>query len=195
MEEENSLDWMAKGYQTKGGRGPWVAISQGKKSCTPCETNWRFHSEGEALWAQVLRRKYCSGKRVRAANPSKLPCSSIWAAMKRGMDTFTKGSRWMVGRDSKLSLWHSNWLSKGPLRSLIQGPLPREVNQLEVKDFFTRDGLGWNRLSFKLPSDVKMMIQATPIAMTSRGRDKLAWANSPEGTPNLKSVYRIAMGA
>ena len=54
-----------------------------------------------------------------AANPHKLPCSSIWAVMKKGMDIFTKGSRWMVGRDSNLSVWHSNWLSKGTLRSVI----------------------------------------------------------------------------
>ena len=39
-----------------------------------------------------------------------------------------------------------------------------------------------------------MMIQATPIVMTSKGRDKIAWANSPQGTFNLKNAYRIAMG-
>ena len=39
-----------------------------------------------------------------------------------------------------------------------------------------------------------MLIQATPFVMTSRGRDKLAWADSPQGTFNLKSAYRIAMG-
>ena len=50
-----------------------------------------------------------------AANPHKLPCSSIWAAMKNGIDIFNKGSRWMVGRDSNLNVWHSNWLSKGTL--------------------------------------------------------------------------------
>ena len=39
-----------------------------------------------------------------------------------------------------------------------------------------------------------MLIQATPIAMTSKGSDKLAWADSPQGTFNLRSAYRIAMG-
>ena len=29
-------------------------------------------------------------------------------------------------------------------------------------------GWDWNRLSFELPLDVKMMIQAIPFAMTSR---------------------------
>ena len=39
-----------------------------------------------------------------------------------------------------------------------------------------------------------MLIQATPYAMTSRGRDKLAWAESPQGNFSLKSAYSIAMG-
>ncbi|KAK9986020.1 hypothetical protein SO802_030971 [Lithocarpus litseifolius] len=108
----------------EGGLG--LQSTKGRNLALLVKLNWRFHSEGEALWDQVLRRKYCSRIRLCAANPNKLPCSSIWAAMKKGMDTFTKGSRWMVGRDSKLSFWYSNWLSKGPLRSLIQGPFPQE---------------------------------------------------------------------
>ena len=70
--------------------------------------------------------------------------------------------------DSNLSVWHSNWLSKGTLQNFIKGPLPREVNQLEVKYFLWDMGWDWNRLSFELPLDVKMMIQAIPFAMTSR---------------------------
>lgn len=65
-------------------------------------------------------------------------------------------------------MWHSNWLSKGTLQNFIKGPLPWEVNQLEVKYFLRDMGWDWNRLSFELPLDVKMMIQAIPFAMTSR---------------------------
>lgn len=39
--------------------------------------NWRFHTEGGALWAQVLKMKYCSARRVSPTNPNKLPSSSI----------------------------------------------------------------------------------------------------------------------
>ena len=78
--------------------------------------------------------KYCNQRRKAVANANLLPCSPIWAAMKRGMDTFNKGSRWMVRRDSNLNLWFSNWTSGGPLRHLIQGPILQEVSLLEVKD-------------------------------------------------------------
>ena len=129
-EEKKKMHWIGWHKVTKpkeeGGLG--LQAAKGRNLALLAKLNWRFHTEGEALWAQVLRRKYCSGRRMRATNPHKLPCSSIWAAMKKGMDIFNKGSRWLVGRDSNLNVWHSNWLSKGTLRSYIQGPLPREVN-------------------------------------------------------------------
>ena len=55
-------------------------------------------------------------------------------------------------------------------------------------------GWDWNGLSVELPLDIQMLIKATPIAMTSRGCDKITWADSFQGTFNLKSAYRIAMG-
>ena len=54
------------------------------------------------------------------ANVDKLPCSSIWAAMKKGMGTFNKGCRWLVTKNSTLNIWDNNWTNGGPLRKLIQ---------------------------------------------------------------------------
>ena len=52
--------------------------------------------KGEAPWVKVLKMKYCSQRRRKAANADKLPCSSIWATMKKGMGTFNKAYRWLV---------------------------------------------------------------------------------------------------
>ena len=46
----------------------------------------------------------------------------------------------------------------------------------------------------ELPLGIKMLIQATPIAITSKGCDKIAWADSPQGVFSLRNAYRIAMG-
>ena len=100
--------------------------------------------------------------------PIKLPCSAVWAAMKKGMDTFNRCSRWMVGRDSRLSVWYSSWTQKGPLRQLIQGPFTQEVGLLEIRDFMLDTGWDWDRIPFELPQEIKMVIQATPTAFTSR---------------------------
>ena len=187
------IGWQ-KVTKSKEERGLGLQAAKGRNLALLAKLNWRFHIEGDVPWVQVLSKKYCSGRRLSAANPNSLPCSSVWAAMKKGMGTFKKGSRWTVGRESKLSLWYSCWLSKGPLQSLIQGPLSREANNLVIKDFLKDTGWDWNGLSVELPLDIKLLIQATPIAITSRGCDKIAWADSPQGTFNLSSAYRIAMG-
>ena len=83
---------------------------------------------------KVLKMKYCSQRRREAANADALPCSSTWAALKKGVDTFNKGSRWLVTKNSNLNIWHNNWTNGGPLRKLIQGPISQEANGLEVKD-------------------------------------------------------------
>ena len=83
-------------------------------------------------------------------------------------------------------------MSKGPLRQLIQGPLTQKANLLEIKDVLADTGQAWNRIPFELPSDVRAMIQATPISITSRGRDRISWLGNPRGTFDLKSAYGIA---
>ena len=100
----------------------------------------------------------------------------------------------MVGKDSSLNGWHSNWTQKGSLRQLIQGPITQEASLLEIKDFMLDTGWAWEKIPFELPQDIKMLIQATPMILTSRGVDKLAWVDSSKGTFELKSAYKIATG-
>ena len=65
---------------------------------------------------------------------------------------------------------------------------------MEVKDILVDTGWNWGKIPFELPVVFKRMIQATPTAVVSRGVDKLAWVDSPKGTFNLSSAYRIAIG-
>ena len=101
----------------------------------------------------------------------------------------------MVGRDSDLSLWYSNWLKKGPLRSLVQGPLSREASSMKVKEFLLDTGWNWDATSYELPEDIRLMIRATPLAFTSRGRDKLVWNGTSQGVFDLKSAYKLSMSS
>ena len=84
-------------------------------------------------------------------------------------------------------------MSKGPLHQLIQGPLTQEATQLEIKDVLTDTRWDWNRIPFDLPSNVRAMIQATSISITSRERDRISWLGNPRGTFDLKSAYGIAV--
>ena len=54
---------------------------------------WRLHTEKEAPWVRELNLKYCNQIRRVVAKANRIPCSHIWATMKKGMDTFNKGRR------------------------------------------------------------------------------------------------------
>lgn len=112
--------------KTKEEGGLGLQSAKGRNIALLSKLNWRFHIESKAPWVQVLKKKYCSHRRRIASNANKLPCSPIWATMKRGMDTFNRGNRWMVGRDSKLNVWSSNWTKESPLRQLPKDPLLRK---------------------------------------------------------------------
>ena len=71
--------------------------------------------------------------------------------MKRGMDTFNRGSKWMVGRDSRLNVWSSNWTKESPLRQLIQGPFIEEAGILEIKDIMSDIGWDWEKYPLSYP--------------------------------------------
>lgn len=45
---------------------------------------------------------------------------------------------------------------------------------MEIKDVLIDMGWNWNRIPFDLPLDIRAMIQATPISITSRERDRFS---------------------
>ena len=57
----------------EGGLG--IQTARGRNATLLAKLNWRFHEENEALWAKVLRKKYCSQRRINSSNRDKLPCS------------------------------------------------------------------------------------------------------------------------
>ena len=63
---------------------------------------------------------------------------------------FNRGSKWVVGRDSHLSLWNDKWLDKGPLKSLILGHLNRREESSCLKEVTNFSGWHWQNLSFFL---------------------------------------------
>lgn len=144
-----------------------------------------MHVERNQNWATVLRSKYTNPKRL---------CSHTWSTIKKGQDMFNKGLKWIVGGNSNLKFWNDKWLSEGPLRNMIIGPLNRDENQLQVKDMILDGMWDLHRISFDLPSIVGRTIGAIPIPMSPSTLDCISWAYSPSGNFDGKSAYRIAKG-
>lgn len=72
--------------KSKGGLG--LQTSKGRNTALLAKLNWRFHSDQEALWARVLRKKYCNPWRLNARNSGKLHCSHVWTTLKKGEEVY-----------------------------------------------------------------------------------------------------------
>ena len=195
-ESVRKMHWVGWSKITKpkeeGGLG--FQTAKGRNTALLAKLNWRFNSEKDSLWAQVLRKKYCTRQRLNSNNTHKLPCSQVWKGIKVGQETFQKGVRWTLGHNSNLSLWYDKWSSSGPLRLAIQGPLTREEDNFQVKDVLSLTGWSWEKVSLDIPTEIKLEIQATPSALSVGSMDKMCWSGDPKGSFNLKSAYRLAVG-
>ena len=74
----------------RGGLG--LQAARGRNTTLLAKLNWRLHNEKDALWAKVLDAKYYTSGRSNSSNANRLPCSSIWVAIKKGREVFYKGS-------------------------------------------------------------------------------------------------------
>ncbi|KAL0000416.1 hypothetical protein SO802_014197 [Lithocarpus litseifolius] len=110
--------------------------------------------------------------------------------MKKGVNVFCQGIRWLPGRNSNISFWNDKWLNQGPVRQLIQGPLPLASEEDKIKDMVTSVGWNWAKIPFELPLCIKKEIQATPFALIGTSLDRLIWMGSRDGEFDLKSAYR-----
>ena len=81
-----------------------------------------MYKEKEALWANVILKKYCSVDRRRSRNPDKLPALSNWKAIKAGFQTFADGICWGVGNGTRIRVWTDCWIREKSLRELFEGP-------------------------------------------------------------------------
>ena len=112
--------------------------------------------------------------------------------MKKGMDIFHQGTRWSVSWDSNINFWLENWTSKGPLRSIIHGPLRRVEEEYKVGDIVTESGWDWEKISLILPNDVVKEIRAMLHARVASEEDRIIWAATSNGQFNLNSAYLLA---
>ena len=108
---------------------------------------------------------------------------------------YVQGLKWNVKNGASINFWNDFWLSSGSVRSLIQGPLSREEEQLTVQQSFEPNG-EWNprKISFELLHQISNTIRATSLSYNLNAKDSLIWAFSKDGLFSHKSAYLLAKG-
>ena len=176
----------------KRDEGLGLHAGKAKNVALLAKLNWRLKTETNSLWAKVLNHKYMVARRVTNAHLKPRSCSNIWSAIRKGEAVFNTGSKWVISRDSHLSLWNDKWLDKRPLRSLISGPFNRGEESTCLKEVTNFSGWHWQKLSFVLPANLLAAIKATPISYSVLYEDRLSWFSSLSGPFERKEAYRLA---
>lgn len=171
--------------------GLGIQTAKGRNLVYLAKLNWRFNTEKEALWAQILKKKYMSPRRINSRNEKVLLSSKTWKAIKVDKEIFSKGTRWSLRHDSNFKFWLDTWISKGPLRDFIYRPLSRGEEDFSVGDVASAIRWHWRRISMILPPTVYMEIQAMPQACVANEEDHLIWAASSNGNFNRNSAYLL----
>ena len=86
----------------EGGLGSQAA--KPKNTVLLAKLNWRFNFEKSSLWVRVLSKKYLKQRKLYRTQDRSSSCSPTWVALKKGKEIFNKGTKWIPGRESGLSL-------------------------------------------------------------------------------------------
>ncbi|KAL4599564.1 hypothetical protein ACB092_11G135600 [Castanea dentata] len=194
-ENSKKMHWVGwkKVTRPKEDGGLGLQTTKGRNTALLAKLNWRFHTESNGPWAKVLKLKYCNQQRRNARNENKLPSSRTWKSLKNGEVIFKKGAKWTPGYESNLDFWNDIWSNFGPLRNVIQGPLTSSSSKLKVKDVRDSGSWNWPIIQMDLPIEIIRELQATPIPITTKIEDRLAWKFSSQGEFDLKSAYLLTL--
>ena len=169
-----------------------IQQARAKNIALLAKLNWRIFHEKDSLWVKTILNKYWSRARRNSRDPGKLPCSSVWTAIKVGFPVFEKGVCWNARTNSKLQFWGSKWMKVGSVRELIEGPLTQSKTELTVANVFQEGRWCWEKLSFDLPKEVLEKILAVPMQMYGEKEDSFIWKYSQNGEFNNASAYNLA---
>lgn len=81
-------------------------------------------------------------------------------------------------------------MDKGSLRSVIEGPLTRGEEEIQLRDVISFSGWNWQRCSFSFPKQLLMEIKK--ISFSAQNTNWINWSSSPNGNFELKEAYKLA---
>ncbi|KAF7840958.1 reverse transcriptase [Senna tora] len=152
---------------------------------------WRSEYERDSTWAKVLSR-YLKDDGV----VSRSSWSPLGKSLRVGLKILKQGLKKNIFSGKGTKFWEDDWLSLGPIRSLIQGPLNKNDHSLSVNNVARDLGVwNWDCLSFDLPCCIKRKIQAVACCKDRDDCDSSYWKLTPSGNFTLKTAYELLCGS
>lgn len=77
---------------------------------------WRLLTQGEDMWAMIVRRKYGLNDTGPLVFKHKQRASLTWRGLEWASDLLLKGLRWRAVDGRRIRLWEDTWLDDKPLQ-------------------------------------------------------------------------------
>lgn len=156
---------------------------------------WRLHTEGDSIWAQLLKSKYkmhsLEDLNLKPGNRASLIGRSIcWIE-----DLFRRGLARTVINGRSTLFWTDRWLGEVKLQDLVRHPLPAHVLN-RVVFYYWAVGIGWRWSEFDhyLPHFILLRIAAVVLDVDDETEDALSWWPSSSKLFSVKSAHSLQAG-
>ncbi|XP_074270970.1 uncharacterized protein LOC141594882 [Silene latifolia] len=153
---------------------------------------WRVLTEPRALWARVIRAKYCNGKCDVDMFQTKPNMSNFWAGITSQAKIINSGSTVAVGNGRKTLFWDHSWVDAGYLSDRVITPVPKSILGATVADMWSEsNGWKWEVFSNYLSRNDLLKIATYYLSPEPYLEDSLYWNASSSGKFTIKSALTL----
>ena len=175
--------------KSQGGLG--IRCMRDLNSAYLMKLGWRFLSEPTALWARILKEKYCRGRDVTIRMDRKASCSNAWRGIMDMKEISSWGAGVAVGDGRHTKFWLHRWVGGKVLQEHAMTPIPDDQLHRLVCEFWD-PGRGWRWAEFEplLPPDIVQQIASYELTTDDVG-DRAVWVADKSGKFTIKSAVSL----
>lgn len=120
--------------KVEGGFG--MRKAEGMNKALLAKLGWRLLTQGEEMWAKILRVKYGIGDSGPPVFRREERASPTWRGLEWAANLLHEGIKWKVVDGRKVRFWSDNWLGDRPLKEACPDMMSEEEEKLTVRDLW-----------------------------------------------------------
>ena len=150
---------------------------------------WRFYTNPNTLWAQVLKAKYFPQATV-FTSPRSSRGFYVWRAFLLGANLLLQGMRWIIEDGQTIRIWKDPWLPQCSLRNYIEGPLLPHDEDCRVSLLLPTHLWSFDSLNLPIPYHLQSLIRGIPVVRFTGLDEAYLWPHN-KGTCFVKSASKF----
>lgn len=176
----------------RGGFG--LKRAEGMNKSLLAKLGWRLLTQGDTMWARILRAKYGVDEAGPVVFNHKQRASSIWRGLEWSYDLLSRGLRCKVVDGRRIRFWLHCRLSEKPLLSSSEA-LAQDVDWSVLVRYMWVEGRGWDwgRVGDLISHSCLLKLAETSLTSDRIGRDRMGWLKI-DGTFSVRSAHDLYMG-